>query len=56
MTPTKILDEEISHHLKQINNQQKQIVLIVLKTMSAQNKKPDNGAKTIINQPDKVKI
>ncbi len=37
MLATKLIDEEIARHLDQLNIQQKQIVLVVLKTMSGQN-------------------
>ncbi len=37
MLAAKQLDDEIAEHLAQLNIQQKQIVLVVLKTMSGQN-------------------
>ncbi len=36
----KLLDEEIAQHLEQLSEPQKQVVLIVLRTLSAQNSSP----------------
>ncbi len=53
MTSTKLLDDEIAHYLNQLTTSQKQVVLVVLKTMSAQNDAKKNPASQMTTAQEK---
>lgn len=46
MPESKLLDDQIAYHLNQLNPPQKQVILVVLKTMSEQNKTSEKSLTT----------
>jgi len=52
MIVSKSIDEEIALYLRQISDEQKQMVLVVLKTMSAQN---NNGILSYLTDEEETR-